>query len=177
MLECYGGKGSPDGPAFITLNNVSTLEGVVIYYPEQVRSGTPIEYPYAVAMRGQEPAVLSCELRNPYQGIDASQNTRHNIKDIGGQPLLLGIYVDGITDIGRIENVHFKSNDASFALAPWMLNHGTCFKFGRSDWEYVFNTFCWGWRIGYHFFESNGTAGYPGACNGNFLGITAIIEL
>ena len=66
--------------------------------------------------------MLSCELHNPYQGIDASQNTRHNIKDIGGQPLLMGIYVDGITDIGRIENVHFKSNDESFALAPWMLN-------------------------------------------------------
>ena len=28
-------KNKEDGPAFITLNNNSTLKGVVIYYPEQ----------------------------------------------------------------------------------------------------------------------------------------------
>lgn len=45
--------------------------------------------------------------------------------------------------------------------------------------EYVFNTFCWGWRIGYHFYESksdaqgNGANGPAGACNGNFVGIGA----
>ena len=52
------------------------------------------------------------------------------------------------------------------------MNHGTCFKFGRTDWQYVLNTFCWGWRIGYHFFQSSGTQ-RSGAANGNFLGIGA----
>lgn len=179
VLEVYGGKGKVNGTAFITLNSDSTLEGVVIFYPEQVMwphdspTGAPLEYPFAVAMRGEDPAVLSCELHNPYQGIDASRNIRHNIKDIAGQPLRMGIFVDGVTDIGRIENVHFHASIFSFGLANWTMNHGTCFKFGRSDWEYVFNTFCWGWRIGYHFFESNGSHGSAGACNGNFLGIGA----
>ena len=40
VLECYGGKGNANGTAFITLNSDSTLEGVVIFYPEQVLSGT-----------------------------------------------------------------------------------------------------------------------------------------
>ena len=180
VLECYGGKGSANGTAFVTLNSDSTLEGVVIFYPEQVRAGTPVEYPFAVAMRGQDPALLSCELHNPYQGIDASNNIRHNIKDIAGQPLLMGLFVDGVGDIGRVQNIHWHASIFSFALTDWTMNHGTCFKFGRSDWEYVFNTFCWGWRIGYHFFESpsedaagNGANGPAGACNGNFLGIGA----
>lgn len=134
VLESYGGKGSANGTAFITLNSDSTLEGVVIFYPEQVRSGTPLEYPFAVAMRGQDPALLSTELHNPYQGIDASNNIRHNIKDIAGQPLLMGLFVDGVSDIGRVENIHFHATIFSFALTNWTMNHGTCFKFGRSDW-------------------------------------------
>ena len=119
-------------------------------------------------MRGQNPSLLSCELHNPYQAIDASNNIRHTIKDVVGQPLLMGIFVDAVTDIGRIENVHFHASIFSFALADWQMRHGTCFKFGRSDWQYVFNTFCWGWRVGYHFVQTS-----SGATNGNFLGIGA----
>ena len=38
--------------------------------------------------------------------------------------------------------------------------------FARTDWEYVFNTFAFGYAIGYHFVASP-----QGSCNGNFLGI------
>jgi len=37
---------------------------------------------------------------------------------------------------------------------------------GRSDWEYVFNTFAFAYAIGYHFIERA-----TGSMNGNFLGI------
>jgi hypothetical protein len=36
------------------------------------------------------------------------------------------------------------------------------------DWEYVYNTFCFGYKIGYKF-----VSGPNGTCNGNFLGIGA----
>ena len=39
---------------------------------------------------------------------------------------------------------------------------------GRSDWQFMLNTFCLGYRIGYHF-----TATDAGTTNGNFLGIAA----
>src|SRR5712671_6753761 len=58
-------KGKEEGPAFITLNNNSTLKGVVIYYPEQNPSEAPEAYPWAIAMRGKNPAVLAVELLNP----------------------------------------------------------------------------------------------------------------
>jgi hypothetical protein len=101
-------RGKEDGPAFITLNHNSTLKGVVIYYPDQDPAEEPATYPWTIAMRGKNPAVLGVELLNPYNGIDATQNERHLIRDVQGQPLRRGIFVDSIYDIGRIENVHFN---------------------------------------------------------------------
>src|SRR5215469_15895996 len=41
--------GSEDGAAFITLNNNSTLKGVVIYYPKQDPAVEPEAYPWTIA--------------------------------------------------------------------------------------------------------------------------------
>jgi len=161
--------GNEDGPPFITLNNNSTLKGVVLFYPEQNRADAPKPYPWAIAMRGKNPAVLQVELLNPYNGIDASRNERHLIRDVQGQPLRRGIYVDDIYDIGRIENVHFNPWwSMESKLFAWQQEHGEAFIFGRSDWQYVFNTFCFGYNVGYKFIKTR-----AGLCNGNFLGIGA----
>ena len=161
--------GKEDGPPFITLNHNTTLKGVVIYYPDQNPAEEPKPYPYAIAMRGKNPAVLAVELLNPYNGIDASRNERHLIRDVHGQPLRRGIYVDHIYDIGRIENVHFNP---WWSLKPklfaWQQQQGEAFIFGKSDWQYVYNTFCFGYHVGYKFIKTG-----SGDCNGNFLGIGA----
>ncbi|MDB6065429.1 MAG: hypothetical protein JWR26_1637 [Pedosphaera sp.] len=161
--------GKEDGPPFITLHNNGTLRGVVLYYPDQKEAEEPVAYPWAIAMRGKNPAVIEVELLNPYNGIDASQNERHLIRNVQGQPLRRGIFVDEIYDIGRIENVHFNP---WWSLKPklfaWQQSHGEAFIFARSDWQYVLNTFCFGYNVGYKFVHSKG-----GVCNGNFLGIGA----
>jgi hypothetical protein len=161
--------GKDDGPAFLTLNENSTLKGVVLYYPNQKTDQVPVAYPYAVAMRGNNPAVLQVELLNPYNGIDATQNNRHLIRDVSGQPLRRGIMVNGIYDVGRIENVHFNPWwSMKPKLLEWQMKNGEAFIFGRTDWQYVFNTFCFGYRVGYRFVETK-----EGMCNGNFLGLGA----
>ncbi len=161
--------GTEDAPAFLTLNVNSTLKGVVIYYPEQKADDVPVPYPYAIALRGKNPAVLAVELLNPYNGIDASRNERHLIRDVHGQPLRRGIYVDQIYDIGRIENVHFNPWwSMKPKLFQWQMENGEAFIFGRTDWQYVFNTFCFGYKVGYRFIKTR-----AGVCNGNFLGIGA----
>lgn len=163
------GAGSEEGPAFITLNTNSTLKGVVIYYPDQKTDDVPVLYPWAIAMRGKNPAVLDVEMLNPYNGIDATQNERHLIRNVHGQPLRRGVLVDQIYDIGRIENVHFNP---WFSMKPklfeWQMQNGEAFIFGRSDWQYVLNTFCYGYKVGYRFIQTK-----AGVCNGNFLGIGA----
>src|SRR5258706_185372 len=162
-------QGKEEGPAFITLHDNSTLQGVVLYYPQQDPAGEPKPYPWAIAMRGKNPAVLAVELLNPYNGIDAAHNERHLIRDVQGQPLRRGIFVDDIYDIGRIENVHFNPWwSMNRRVFQWQQEHGEAFIFARSDWQYVFNTFCFGYNIGYKFTQSR-----VGVCNGNFLGIGA----
>lgn len=158
-----------DGTPFITMHDDSTLKGVVLYYPNQAPDGEPKPYPWAIAMRGKNPAVLDVELLNAYDGIDASNNERHLIRDVQGQPLRRGIFVDEIYDIGRIEDVHFNPWwSVHPRLLQWQKEHGEAFIFARSDWQYVLNTFCFGYNIGYKFVKSG-----TGVCNGNFLGIGA----
>lgn len=162
-------QGKEDGAPFITLNDNSTLKGVVLYYPQQDTDAEPKAYPWAIAMRGKNPAVLAVELLNPYNGIDAAHNERHLIRDVSGQPLRRGVFVDDIYDIGRIENVHFNPWwSMKPVLFKWQQEHGEAFIIGRSDWQYVFNTFCFGYKTGYSFIKTK-----FGVCNGNFLGIGA----
>ena len=163
------GAGNENAPPFITLNTNSTLKGVVLYYPRQNVDDIPKPYPWAIAMRGKNPAVLAVEMLNPYNGIDATKNERHLIRDVQGQPIRRGILVDAIYDIGRIENVHFNP---WWSMKPklfrWQMENGEAFIFGKSDWQYVYNTFCFGYNIGYKFIRTK-----TGQCNGNFLGIGA----
>ncbi len=162
-------RGQEDGPPFLTLNTNSALKGVVLYYPDQDPAAEPKPYPYAIAMRGKNPAVLDVETLNPYNGIDATQNERHLIRNVQGQPLRRGIFVDAIYDIGRIENVHFNPWwSMQPKLQAWQMANGEAFVFGRTDWQYVLNTFCFGYKVGYRFIETKN-----GVCNGNFLGIGA----
>lgn len=162
------GEGKEDGPPFITLNTNGTLKGVVIYYPKQNEDDTPKPYPYAIAMRGKNPAVLDVELLNPYNGIDTAGSERHLIRNVSGQPLRRGIWVDAIYDIGRIENVHFNPWWSMKKAFAWQMANGEAFIFARTDWQYVLNTFCFGYKVGYKFVGSK-----AGVCNGNFLGLGA----
>ena len=84
--------------------------------------------------------VLAVEMLNPYNGIDASRNERHLIRDVHGQPLRRGIFVDAIYDIGRVENVHFNPWwSMQPKLFKWQMENGEAFIFGKSDWQYVLN--------------------------------------
>ena len=160
-----------EGTPAITINTIGTLRGVLMYWPDQAIDKVPSPYPWGVAMKGKNPALLDVEMLNPYNAIDASHNERALIRNISGQPLRRGIYVDAIYDIGRIENVHFNP---WWSMKPelyrWQMEHGEAFIFERTDWHYVINTFCYGYNVGYKFGASQGSVG---ACNGNFLGIGA----
>ncbi len=161
--------GDADAEAFITLHTNSVLAGVVLYWIDQKEDDVPTPYPWAVKMRGKNPAIVDVELLNPYKGIDASDNERALIRNVHGQPLALGIFVDKIYDIGRIENVHFNPWwSMKPKLFQWQQANGRAFVFKRTDWHYVLNTFCFGYGVGYEFGGSE-----TGICNGNFLGIGA----
>lgn len=93
---------------------------------------------------------------------------RHLIRNVTGQPLRIGVYIDEVHDIGRVENVHFNPFWCwQPHMVTWMGEHGEAFVIGSTDWQYLLNTFCLGYNVGYHFIQTSGLA------NGNFLGIAA----
>lgn len=181
VLMVYGGRGQEDGLPAISMSPGSTLQGLTIFYPEQTIEDVQ-PYPWTIRGRGMHNSVIDVTLVNPYRGIDmgSHHNELHYLRNIFGCPLKTGVYVNNCTDIGRIENVHFnphywardegdgEARPNGGKLIDYLLKESEAFVFGRTDWEYVLNTFCFGQRIGYHFIATE-----QGACNGNFLGIGA----
>lgn len=173
VLLAVEGEGSEEGPPFVSLGRNSTIKGISIFYPNQKPDAIK-PYPWCIAGRGGDnSAIVDCLIVNPYLGVDFGTNPsgRHYIRNLYGQPLRKGIFVDKCYDIGRIENVHFWpfwNGDDKNGAVKFNHENGEAFIFGRTDWEYVFNTFMWGYKIGYRFIQTE-----AGATNGNFLGIGA----
>ena len=170
QFQVYGGRGqSEEGTPFISLTNNSVLKGAVISYPEQPAGAEPTPYPWTIFGKGDGVSVIDVCLLRAYQGVKLQVAPCHLVRNLTGNPLLTGLYIDGIHDIGRVENVHIKSGAGSSPEARlWAARNSTGFVIGTTDWQYMTNTFCWGYGTGYHFIqgESNGP-------NGNFLGIGA----
>ena len=175
VLLAYAGRGQEQGKPFIRLaGHNAVIAGLVVAYPEWKQTDVPpVPYPPCVFSQDTENVgVLDCLLLNPYEGIKLVRAHRHTVRNVTGYPIKRGIYVDGCGDIGRIENVHFwpfgvkyKADDP---YCKWVNLEGVAFELARTDWEYVHNTFCFGYGIGYKFSESK-----AGSANGNFLGLGA----
>jgi hypothetical protein len=151
LLTTFG-KGTVDGPAFITLNRAATLKGLVVFYPDQTTS--VVAYPWCVRGRGDNCSILDTLLVNPYQGVDFGTypSGRHYINGLYAQALKTGLYIDRCQDVGRVENVHFWPFwSADKKLWDWTSSNGTAFLIGRTDWEYMDNCFDIMYSIGYHF--------------------------
>jgi hypothetical protein len=170
-LLAVAGAGATNGSPFITLQgNNSTLEGVTIYYPNQVTSNPPTPYPWAIQGGGGENVTIqNVLLVNPYLGIDLATHgsARHLVRGVYGQPLLVGIAVDQCYDIGRIMEIHFwpfwsqNTNIVAFQSA-----NAVTFDFMRTDWEVVQDVFSWGYYIGARF-----RASASGSMNGQMSNV------
>lgn len=175
VLLAFAGRGNPKDKPFIRLGGPNaTIAGVIITYPEWKQSDVPpIPYPPCIYARDAEnTAVLDCLLLNPYEGIRMERAARHLVRNVYGYPIFRGFYVDECYDIGRVENCHFWPFGVRYnqedPYCKWINVNGVAFEFARTDWHYVYNTFCFGYGVGYKFSQSK-----AGACNGNFLGIGA----
>lgn len=168
-LLALAGKGNEHGNPLITLRDNASVTGLSIYYPEKDRNSRPVPYPWTIRLRGVNTTVENVEMLNPWRGIEGVAAHRHLIRNVTGQPIRTGIYVDDIGDIGRIENVQFVPWwSQSRAVMDFTYHEGESYVFGSSAWQYVLNTFSYGYHIGYHFLENP-----KGSCNGNYLGIGA----
>ncbi|MCE5267983.1 MAG: glycoside hydrolase family 55 protein [Planctomycetaceae bacterium] len=175
ILDAYAGRGSQQGTPFIRLaGNNATVAGLIVNYPEWKESDVPpVPYPPCVESHNTDNvAVTDCCFLNAYEAIHFVFANRHLIRNVAGYPSWRGIFADNIQDIGRIENVHFWPFGTAYApekpYSKWINTNGVAFEFARTDWQYVHNTFCFGYGVGYKFSESK-----HGSANGNFLGLGA----
>jgi hypothetical protein len=177
VLLATGGRGQEDGPALLELNHSSAVRGLTVWYPEQQTTNiTP--YSYTFHLQGHDNTVENVTLINSYNGIRIGPegNVRHRIRSVYGCVLRRGVFVDSCSDIGRIENVQFHCHWWSAAevggdwkpVHEFMWKNCEAFIFGRTDWEYVNNTFVYPVNIGYRFIRTE-----AGAANGQFSGIGA----
>jgi hypothetical protein len=196
-LLITGGKEQESGAPSIAMESSSSLRGVTLLWPEQKWNDIQ-PYPWAIHGVGHHVTVENVTMVNAYQGIwVGSPGSLHLIRNVFGCVLRRGVFVDETFDIGRIENVHWNphywlasghpsSNAGVPPVGPskpgekpglpenhlkvrqFLTDNLEGFIFGRSDWEYVVDTFVWGARNGYHFIKSA-----KGACNGQFSGIGA----
>jgi hypothetical protein len=162
VILAYGGRGNEDGEPLITLKPNAVIRSLVIHYPEQTFPDV-VPYPWTIRGDGEMCQVLDITITNPYQALDfgTKWNELHIIRNVFACPLKIGVYIDQCTDIGRIENVHFNPNFwTRMALTPkwpggdikaYLEKNLIGFKIGKTDWEYISNSFVIFPRIGFHF--------------------------
>jgi hypothetical protein len=175
VLLAYAGRGAQDGPPFITLaGSNATLAGFIVTYPEWKQTDVPpAPYPPTVyADYTANVGVLDCCFLNTYEAIHFQNAGRFLVRNVHGYPSFRGFYTDNCCDIGRVENCHFWPFGVVYQpedpYCLWINTNGVAFEFARTDWQYVINTFCFGYGVGYKFSESKN-----GSCNGNFVGLGA----
>lgn len=177
IVMATGGRDNEEAPPLFSLAKGSSVIGLTVFYPDQ-KPDDIHPYPWTFQMSDIDNTVENVTLINSYNGImvGPKNNCRHRIRSVYGCVLRRGIMVDSCTDIGRIDNVQFHCHwwSAKSIGGDWdkvfeyMWKNCEAFIFGRTDWEYVTNTFVFPVKIGYKFIATK-----AGACNGQFSGIGA----
>lgn len=177
VICATGGRDNENAPPLFVLEHAASVSGLTVFYPEQ--SPADIHpYPWTFHLNGFDNTVENVTLINSYNGLKTGPgpNVRHRIRSLCGCVLRRGILIDACTDIGRVENVQFHCHWWSDAVTGgnwdpvfnYMVENLEAFVFGRTDWEYVTNTFVFPAKIGYRFIKTD-----AGECNGQFFGIGA----
>ncbi len=155
---------SPDN--FIMMSHNATLDGVEIFYPEQVMAGEPRPYGWTIMIPRHQHGVTirNVTCLNPFQFIYASADGLL-IDSIQGYPLYKGIKLGRVADVARMSNVHFNPNvlprlDAS--LRAWVQRYGSCLDMDMAEEFMIHNFFGYGYACGICFTGQITEDGVPG---------------
>ncbi len=180
IILATGGRDTEEAPALFEMGHSTCVTGLTVFYPEQ-RTDDIRPYPWTFHMKDYDNSIENVTLINSYNGIRVGPegNVRHRIRSVYGCVLRRGLFVDSCTDIGRVDNVQFhchwwtapEVNGSWDPVFKYMIDHCEAFIFGRTDWEYVTNTFVFPAKVGYKFIDSKGQV--PGAMNGQLSGVGA----
>ncbi|MHB1454240.1 MAG: glycosyl hydrolase family 28-related protein [Saccharofermentanales bacterium] len=108
LLTTYG-EDHPEKQAFITLEKGAGINGVSIWYPNQIFNN-PKKYPYAISGNGQDIWIVNVNTANAWNAIDlASADTGgHYLAYNSGMAFSNVITLDGSSKRGYIYNCHYN---------------------------------------------------------------------
>lgn len=159
-------KTGEGGRPFCIMYECAALRGLVIHYPDQEDSTKPYPYPWCVRGIGDNVTLTDVLLSNPYNGVDLGTEPagRHYLRGVNMHALRRGVFVDKCFDVGRLEDVHVWPFWSMVGpVRKFVLEHGEAFIIGKTDWEYMTNCFCIGYKVGFHFIKTK-----HGQANGVF---------
>ena len=157
VLQPFAEKGKADGTPFLQLDHNATVKGLAVFYPEQTDTDPPVAYPWTISSLpsgADNCSIVDVLLVNPYQAVDfgGRHTGRHYIRNLYGQALYRGLYIDQCLDVGRVENVHFWPFWSSQgAAAAFSRKVGKAFVIGRTDWQHISDSFCISYETGFQF--------------------------
>lgn len=169
ILMAYYGKGNTKASAFITMEPAAAVMDLAIWYPEQ-NPDAIVAYPPTLRFGknnyfGNEYCnAKNVYLVNSYIGIEYNKTNGGAgpvVNGVYGTPLSVGIEMDNIVDVGRIEWVDFSPSywsGSGLANAPapkssfedWIYNNGTGIIMRRNDWSYACYLNIEGYNRGYY---------------------------
>jgi hypothetical protein len=143
----------------LTLNAISTVQGIEIYYPEQKTSGTPDSYGWSVfaGNTAHASSVLDVCLVNAYDGIFVSAGG-HRIDNVWGWCINQGISLGRCPDITMITNCEFNPNSwfAGAGMLDWHNRNGRPYRVDGAEAFMFVNCFCYGGLVGCTFEDLDG---------------------
>lgn len=158
VLHVTAGHGHEEEDPFLRMGTGSTLKGLSIFYPNQVRANPPVPYPWTVQANewADNIAIRDVTMINPYKAVDFGTYPagRHYISGLYAYPLLIGLYINQIYDVGRIETIHFWpfwDLDPNSPLWEFTKTQGTAFLIGKTDGQMGHNLFSIFYRYGMRF--------------------------
>ena len=169
ILMAYAGRGDENATPLITMEPAAGVMDLAIWYPEQTPDNI-VPYPASIVMGkpkhfGNEYCnVKNITLVNSYIGIAISRVNGGGCPvfyDIYGSPLSVGIEIDYIADVGRIDRVDFSpaywcgsglpdSPAAGGSFDKWIYENGTGIMMRKNDWSYTTNITVEGYKVGFN---------------------------
>lgn len=168
ILMAYSGKGNKNASAFITMEPAAAVMDLAIWYPEQNPDNIVV---YPPTLRFGKSGYFGneyCNAKNvafvnSYIGIEYNKTNGGAgpvVNGLYGTPLSVGIELDNIVDVGRLEWVDFSPSYWSGSGLPnspapkssfedWIYTNGTGIVMRRNDWSYTCYVNIEGYNKGY----------------------------
>lgn len=154
----------------------SGIKGLSFYWPEQSKNSLdPIKYGWAISTTGKQSEADNIQiedimLTNCYNGIKVENGGQMLLRNIFGQTLNVGIVLNKIYDVSRLENIHFWDFWATEGTKSknYIQQNGQAIVVGRVDGLQGTNLFAYGHKNILHFVDFG-----DGSAWGQFNNVTA----